>query len=61
MMAEPETHPAPLRIAAMGDIHVKEDQSRPMREIFADASRDADVLVLAGDLTDHGRLRDACS
>ncbi len=51
--------PETLRIAAIGDIHVKEDQTNPMRDIFAEATRHADVLVLAGDLTDHGRIREA--
>lgn len=48
-----------LRIAAVADIHVKEGQTAPMRELFQEASREADVLVLAGDLTDHGRIREA--
>lgn len=48
-----------LRVAAIGDIHVKEDQISPLRDLFADISRNADALVLAGDLTDHGRVREA--
>ncbi len=49
----------PLRIAAIGDLHVKEDQSAPYRELFGEISREADVLVLTGDLTDLGRPREA--
>lgn len=59
MKTETETGSGSLRIAAVADIHVKEDQSAPMRDLFMDAARNADVLVLAGDLTDHGRLREA--
>lgn len=44
-----------LRVAAMGDIHVKESQRAPHRELFAEISREADVLVLCGDLTDLGQ------
>jgi uncharacterized protein len=59
IMTEPEASPEKIRIAAVGDLHVKDDQSVSMREIFADASRNADILVLAGDLTEHGRPREA--
>lgn len=58
-MTEETTNPPVLRIAAVGDTHVKEDQSTPLRELFTEASREADILVLAGDLTDHGRVREA--
>ncbi len=45
-----------MRIAALGDIHVREknDQDR-VQDLLLRAARGADVLVLAGDLTDHGR------
>jgi uncharacterized protein len=59
IMTETGAPPGPLRVAAVGDIHVREDQTAPMRELFAEVSRNADVLVLAGDLTDHGRVREA--
>src|SRR5215211_5188949 len=49
----------PLRVAAIGDLHVKEDQSAPYRELFGEISREADVLVLTGDLTDLGKPREA--
>ncbi|MBN8875532.1 MAG: metallophosphoesterase [Rhodospirillales bacterium] len=48
-----------LRIAAIGDIHVKEGETAPHRELFAEISREADVLVLAGDLTDLGKPGEA--
>jgi Icc-related predicted phosphoesterase len=45
-----------LRIAALGDLHVRErnDEDR-VRDLLVRAARGADVLALAGDLTDHGR------
>ena len=48
-----------LKIAALGDLHVREDAETPHRELFAEISRAADVLVLCGDLTDLGRPREA--
>jgi len=49
----------PLRIAAIGDLHVQEDSSAPYRELFGDISREADVLVLCGDLTNFGKTSEA--
>jgi uncharacterized protein len=49
----------PLRVAAVGDLHVREDMVRPFRDLFAQASDEADILVLAGDLTDFGKVREA--
>jgi Icc-related predicted phosphoesterase len=48
-----------LKVAALGDLHVKEDHSAPYRELFGEISKAADVLVLAGDLTDLGKPREA--
>jgi Icc-related predicted phosphoesterase len=42
------------RIAAVGDIHVRETDKGKWSEFFKEASRLADVLVLCGDLTDTG-------
>jgi Icc-related predicted phosphoesterase len=44
-----------LRIAAVGDIHFDGDRAGALRDIFADIGRSADVLLLCGDLTTHGR------
>jgi uncharacterized protein len=49
----------PMKIAALGDLHVKDDHSTPYRELFGEISRAADVLVLTGDLTDLGKPREA--
>jgi Icc-related predicted phosphoesterase len=49
----------PLRIAAIGDLHVQEDNVAPYRELFAEMSGHADVLLLCGDLTNFGRTKEA--
>lgn len=48
-----------LKVAALADLHVKADDAAPYRELFAEISAVADVLVLAGDLTDLGQPREA--
>jgi Icc-related predicted phosphoesterase len=48
-----------LKVAAIGDLHVKEDGASSYRELFGEISRVADALVIAGDLTDLGKPREA--
>jgi len=48
-----------LRVAAIGDLHVKEDGAVSYKSLFGEISRAADVLALAGDLTDLGKSREA--
>jgi len=48
-----------LRVAAIGDIHVHEGDIGPYRDLFAEISHEADVLVLCGDLTDLGKPAEA--
>jgi Icc-related predicted phosphoesterase len=43
-----------VRIAAVGDIHVKETDKGKWVDCFRDISRQADVLLICGDLTDTG-------
>jgi Icc-related predicted phosphoesterase len=50
---------APLRIAAIGDLHVQEDSVAPYRELFSEVSNHADVLLLCGDLTNFGKTTEA--
>jgi Icc-related predicted phosphoesterase len=45
--------------AAIGDLHVREDRTPLLRELFAEISAKAEVLVLCGDLTDVGKPREA--
>ena len=53
------TETATSRIAAIGDIHVKQGDHGGCRDLFKEASSEADVLVLAGDLTDFGKREEA--
>lgn len=48
-----------IKVAAVGDIHVKEHFSGEYRDMFAEISEKADVLVLCGDLTDLGQSNEA--
>jgi Icc-related predicted phosphoesterase len=48
-----------MRVAAIGDLHVMEDSVAPYRELFAEISDRADVLVLCGDLTNFGKTKEA--
>jgi len=43
-----------LKVAAIADVHLGRDEGVVWRDVFAEASREAGVLVLAGDLTDLG-------
>jgi Icc-related predicted phosphoesterase len=51
--------PETLTVAAIGDLHVTEDSVSPYRELFTEISREADVLVLCGDLTNFGKTSEA--
>src|SRR5215212_1246977 len=48
-----------LRVAAIGDLHVMEDDIAPYRELFTEISAAADVLLLCGDLTNFGKTSEA--
>jgi Icc-related predicted phosphoesterase len=54
-----EARSGTMRVAAIGDLHVREDNERRYRELFAEISEVADVLALAGDLTDFGKIGEA--
>lgn len=43
-----------LQIAAVGDIHFDGRTRGSLRDLFSDIGREAQVLVLCGDLTTHG-------
>ncbi len=45
-----------IRIAAVGDIHLGPDNVETFRESLRSVDQDADLLLLAGDLTRHGEL-----
>jgi Icc-related predicted phosphoesterase len=48
-----------IRVAAVGDVHLAEDLRGTLRPQFAGIADNADVLLLAGDLTRHGDLAEA--
>jgi Icc-related predicted phosphoesterase len=48
-----------VRIAATADIHYGKHDKGKMQELFAQASREADVLLICGDLTDYGLAEEA--
>jgi len=53
-MEETKKNGAVLRIAAIGDIHFSEADKGKWKDFFESVSRDADVLLIAGDLTHTG-------
>ena len=61
MSLSPDVAPRPgtIRLAALGDLHVGENQPHPYRELFARISEEADVLALCGDLTNFGKTSEA--
>jgi Icc-related predicted phosphoesterase len=48
-----------LTVAAVADLHVREDGSADYTDLFAEMSEAADVIVVAGDLTDLGKPAEA--
>lgn len=48
-----------LRIAAVGDVHLGADARGRLRPALETVAEQADVLLLAGDLTQHGTMAEA--
>jgi Icc-related predicted phosphoesterase len=48
-----------LRIAATGDIHCRDSNRDAVVSSFAQLGDDVDMVLVAGDLTSHGRLEEA--
>src|SRR4051812_14011733 len=48
-----------VRIAAVSDIHYSKDSHGVLQPLFAQITESADILVLAGDLTDYGLAEEA--
>jgi Icc-related predicted phosphoesterase len=57
--AEQAAHKGKVRIAALGDLHMKEDAAGYYRDLFAEIGESADILCLCGDLTDFGKTKEA--
>ena len=51
--------PDVVRIAAVSDIHYAKDSHGALQPLFAQITESADVLILAGDLTDYGLAEEA--
>lgn len=56
---DPGATARPLKLAALGDLHVGENVERPYRDLFSKISQEADVLALCGDLTNFGKTPEA--
>lgn len=48
-----------VRVAAVSDIHYSKSSQGSLQPLFAEITENADVLVLAGDLTDYGLAEEA--
>lgn len=48
-----------VRVAAVGDLHCTRTSAGRFQSLFAEASESADMLLLAGDLTDTGQAEEA--
>ncbi len=55
----PSTADGRLRIAATGDIHCRDSNREAVIASFAALGDDVDIVLVAGDLTSHGRLDEA--
>ncbi len=58
-MPDPQTTSRTLRVAATSDIHYARDSKGKAQALFTAASREADVLLICGDLTDYGLPEEA--
>lgn len=54
-MTDSKGNSTSVRIAAVGDLHCSKTPESTLQALFTDIGRQADVLLLVGDLTDYGR------
>ena len=65
-MSDATEGPGCVRVAAAGDIHVREANADQVKDAFRAIAPEADLILLAGDLTTHGEpgqaafLAEAC-
>jgi Icc-related predicted phosphoesterase len=52
--------PKTIRVAAAGDIHAGSADGDRVRDAFRKVEDQADMIVLAGDLTQHGQVDEVC-
>ncbi len=48
-----------LRLAAVGDLHCRDDQQGRFRQLVKQVNEEAEILLLCGDLTDRGMIDEA--
>lgn len=48
-----------VRLAAVGDLHCREDHHGRFRQMIRQVNDSADILLLCGDLTDRGLIKEA--
>jgi Icc-related predicted phosphoesterase len=48
-----------MRVAAIADLHCTRDSQGAFQPLFASVNESADLLLIAGDLTDHGLVAEA--
>ena len=48
-----------MRLAAVGDLHIKKTSQGQLQPLLASVNEHADVLLLCGDLTDYGLEEEA--
>jgi Icc-related predicted phosphoesterase len=48
-----------MKLAAVGDIHIGINSGGKFTKLFDDVSQEADILLLCGDLTQHGKASEA--
>ena len=51
--------PAPVRLVALADLHFGRHRPDTYPPVLTAAASDAEIVVLCGDLTDHGRTEEA--
>src|SRR4051794_41736582 len=52
--------PRTVRVAAAGDIHAGSNERDRVTETFRRVEEQADLILLAGDLTQHGQVDEVC-
>jgi Icc-related predicted phosphoesterase len=55
-----EEHVTTIRVAAAGDIHAGAGEFDRVHEAFERVAEQADLVLLAGDLTQHGQVDEVC-
>jgi len=57
----PDRTDRPVRVGAVGDIHLRPGDAARLRPVYEQAAAEVDLLLLAGDLTEQGSLAEAAA